>query len=125
MKTKLKMRLVTLEKAICVQILEQDERFKPGDNFTARTGMAISNFDGPELYNNEFYLRGKYKNYDLKPSIMGFKTNEDRDEYIKKLITALQDWSDNFPGFKEPEEVDIDRMVKEVLGGNDSEIDFI
>ena len=65
-------------------------------------GFSVISSISPEIYHNKcILLRGYEKNLDSKISTIPFDTNAERDEYLENAICSLQDWSENWEGFKE------------------------
>lgn len=76
MAKKLKIRFTKFEKAIAMQILEQEGEFKESEH------IKLNIFSG--LYNDCFFL-----NFWI--SSMHFYTNQERDEYLNKFIRWISE----------------------------------
>lgn len=107
--TKIKFKLLKFEKALVFQVLEMDERFRNQNSLKEFKSKNIDIFSaaGPNINStkNAIFLRGSNKDNDLKITTELFKSNSDRDKHFDKIIAALQDWAENWEGFKEPEPV--------------------
>lgn len=85
MKKKLKIKFWKAEKALVMQILEQEglpERKEKG------TIQIVSRL---EMCGDEIYLRGNQHNSDFNLDYIYFKTNTDRDLYLNKMTQAITD----------------------------------
>ncbi len=78
MTKKLRIRFVKFEKALVMQILEQT------GEFMGTKHVKLGNI--PELGEYEIYLRGWRKDYDLIPVFIRFSSNDERDEYLEKVV---------------------------------------
>ena len=84
MKKKLKIKFWKAEKALVMQILEQEGLPE------YKVGGFVRIVDIPAMYKDNIYLRGKY----CGNSSMGCffaETNQDRDEYLDKITQAITD----------------------------------
>jgi hypothetical protein len=109
---KLRIRLEKWEKALMLQVLEMDERFRRAGGaeikeHTAPNGLKIVSDQWPYmiLHANHLYsihLRGTCLAEDYKPEATHFETNAGRDATYDAVVAALRDWSANWPGFKDP-----------------------
>lgn len=82
---KLKIKFWKAEKALAMQILEQEGLpEKKMDGF-----VHIFNF--PSLYDSCISLRGKKAEYDLNLNDIYADTNSERDEYLNKITQAITD----------------------------------
>lgn len=109
MKSHIKFKLIKLEKSVVFQILEMDEHFRSSSTsniFTSSNGIKIVSGTIPSLSLNTIYLRGKIKSSDFKPAVIVFVTNEQRDEFVSKIIYAIKEWSNKWPGFENDCETD-------------------
>lgn len=79
MAKKLKIRFVKFEKALAMQILEQEGEFK------SSTHVRLS-YSEPWIESKYIYLIGKHVEFDKHVSTMRFHNNEERDAYLKKVI---------------------------------------
>jgi hypothetical protein len=121
---KAKIRFVKFEKALAMQVLEMDERFRGGvrkDNrFVPKNGgLEVKSGCVPSLTTEEwsFFLRGEERSEDFRISVKIFKSNSERDKALAKYIAALKDWAENWEGFKgtaEPPAASGDDLVVEV-----------
>lgn len=85
MSKKLKIKFWKAEKALAMQILEQEGLPKQkynGDVFIINC---------PEIDKNEVHLRGAYSQADLYISSLCFCSIQERDEYLKKITQAITD----------------------------------
>jgi hypothetical protein len=106
---KIKLKIAKMEKAVAIQILEMDERFRrqydfqKTNLFRASNGWLIGSAKFSELYAKSpiIYLRGLDKETDDKVLVRYFNDNNERDETIESLMVALKEWSENWEGFKE------------------------
>jgi len=120
---KAKIRFVKFKKALAMQVLEMDERFRADEKnwyYRAKlmcTGVRSENLPG--MVTNAIYLRGSNPVDDLKISTIEFETNAERDEYLEDAILALRDWAENWEGFRE-NPAETAHMLRE-----DSEDDFV
>ena len=80
MKKKLKIRFVKLEKALVMQILEQQGTFP----ITEHVKTSAS----PEFGIDKIYLCDE-KSYMLEPDYTMFGSNQGRDEYLRKVISWI------------------------------------
>ena len=79
MKKVLKIRFVKFERALAMQILEQKGKFASGKH----TRISAS----PELEcGDTLYLRGCSSLCDFRVCLKSFKDNNERDEYLEKVI---------------------------------------
>ena len=79
MTKKLKIRFVKFEKALAMQILEQEGKFVWGNHIKTNYFPELS-------LKGEVYLRGKDRNKDLNIESMYFSSNANRDEYLAKVV---------------------------------------
>lgn len=79
MSKKLKIRFVKFEKALAMQILEQEGEFK------ASTHVRLS-YSNPWIESKYIFLIGKQADFDKHVSTMRFNNNEERDAYLKKVV---------------------------------------
>lgn len=77
MRKKLKIKFVKFEKALAMQILEQEGSFR--DSEYVGTGI-------PELCVDRIYLCDEEERGNLEIATKHFKTNNERDEYLKNVI---------------------------------------
>lgn len=82
MSKKLKIRFVKFEKALTMQILEQEGSFRN----SAHIQIGI-----PELYRDRIYLCDKDERYNLNISVIYFYANANRDEYLNKVIRWISE----------------------------------
>ena len=81
---KLKIQFWKAEKALAMQILDQEGLSEEKSDGQIRIMMR------PELYNtNILFLRGEANGYNLYITQISFSTNLDRDTYLDKMITAI------------------------------------
>lgn len=84
MSKKLKIRFVKFEKALAMQILEQEGEFK------SSTHVRLS-YSEPWIESKYIYLIGKHVEFDKHVSTMRFNNNEERDEYLKNVIRWISE----------------------------------
>ena len=120
---KAKIRFVKFEKALAMQVLEMDERFrKISESFICSihntdSGFFVKSLNTPFMTDESIYLWGIRHLTDYRIVTRTFHDNFERDEYLEKAISALKDWAGNWEGFLEnPGSVTI---------SNDSEDDFV
>lgn len=82
MSKKLKIKFVKFDKALAMQILEQEGSFQ--DSVHVNIGM-------PELCYDVIYICDEEERGDSVISIRFFKANAERDEYLKKVIRWISD----------------------------------
>lgn len=80
MKKRLKIRFIKLEKALVMQILEQQGTFKA----TEHVATAID----PELGMTKIFLCDE-KNFTLEPDYVMFGSNQERDNYLMQVISWI------------------------------------
>lgn len=80
----LKIRFVKFEKALAMQILEQEGEFK------SSTHVRLS-YSEPWIESKYIYLIGKHVEFDKHVSTMRFNNNEERDEYLKNVIRWISE----------------------------------
>lgn len=82
MKKKLVLRVVKFEKALAIQVLEQEgiKTIKGG-----RVRVAHS----PDFLDDVIYLRGSYTNMDFHIMSRDFVSNKERDEYLDDIISTI------------------------------------
>ncbi len=86
MSKKLKIKFWRAEKALAMQILEQE-----GLPTEKKYDGIVFITSSPELYSEDVYLRGTEKKYDLCICHCYFASNQDRDEYLDKITQAITD----------------------------------
>ena len=82
MSKKLKIKFVKFEKALAMQILEQEGNFRYSKHVL--TGQ-------PELCCDSIFLCDEEERGDSVISVRFFKANAERDEYLKKVIRWISD----------------------------------
>lgn len=82
---RLKIQFWKAEKALAMQILEQEGLPKNKCEGFVKTEYS------PTLGSEEIWLRGSDVIYDTCIDSMYFKTNADRDAYLKKVVNAITD----------------------------------
>ena len=85
MKKKLKIKFWKAEKALAMQIVEQEGL--PKEKYTGIVKIAGS----VDIYDRSLYLRGKHSSFDFDVSLKQFSDNEKRDEYLTKMTQAITD----------------------------------
>lgn len=83
MTKKLKIRFVKFERALAMQILEQEGKFKRREHIMI--GYA------PAFEGNYIYLRGGDSEYDNSLSCKDFFSNAERDEYLNNVIKWISE----------------------------------
>lgn len=111
-KPRLKIRIVDFEKALAVQILEMDERFRAEKSlmYKSKNGFKIMSEFSPTLSDlraterskkfKGVFLRGYRGSCDYDIPMLRFPSNQERDTYKAQLIEALNDWKVNYEGWK-------------------------
>lgn len=79
----LKIRFVKFEKALAMQILEQEGKFIESHSVKIDTGSS--------LRRNKIYLRGRYSDFDLRIDFLPFSSNAERDEYLANVVKWITD----------------------------------
>lgn len=82
MSKKLKIRFTKFEKALAMQILEQEGSFRDSEHVYG--GL-------PELRYDHIYLCNEEERGDLGVSVRHFDTNAKRDEYLKTVIRWISE----------------------------------
>ena len=82
MTKKLKIRFTKFERALTMQILEQEGSFRN----SAHIQIGI-----PEIYSDRIYLCDKDERDNLGISVIYFATNFNRDEYLNKVIRWISE----------------------------------
>ena len=82
---KLKIKFWKAEKALAMQILEQEGLPKVKDDGNVNIGQC------PDLYSDMVELRGAWSHCDLNVVVKRFPENQDRDEYLDKITQAITD----------------------------------
>lgn len=85
MSKKLKIQFWKAEKALAMQILEQEGLPKEKNEGHVRIRIR------PEFLTETLYLRGKENKSNLCIPEAGFNTNSERDEYLQKAVNAITD----------------------------------
>lgn len=83
MTKKLKIRFVKFERALAMQILEQEGKFKSREHIMI--GYA------PAFEGNYIYLRGGDSEYDNSLSCKDFFSNAERDKYLNNVIKWISE----------------------------------
>jgi hypothetical protein len=91
-KMKIDYKLVPFDHAAVFQITHMDESLRGDVNFEASNGMEIKSIYCTEISNDRISLRGRNKDQDFKPAWIVFKSNEERDDYIKKANAVIAEW---------------------------------
>ena len=93
---KIKIRLEKWEKAVVMQVLEQEgierrycEIFNNGE-------MYIKLANDPELLPFTVYIRGNNSCSDFKICFLDFETNEERDEYYNRVVRLFKDFNNRY-----------------------------
>lgn len=118
---KLKIRFVKFEKALAMQVLEQDESLR-GNNITlgytcTETGLDILSYMNPHLDNDTLFIRGEEPLNDHEVTTIHFSSNKERDEYFNKCTTALRNFAkagyfNGKPEAEEQEELGDDLIIE-------------
>ena len=87
MKKKLVIKFWKAEKALVMQILEQEGLPKHKNNNRVRILLSPSFF----YEKGEVYLRGQSTEWDYCIASARFESNQDRDQYLDKVIKAITD----------------------------------
>lgn len=85
MRKKLKIQFWKAEKALAMQILEQEGLPKEKEKGYIRIVLQ------PDLLTETLYLRGKEHEYNLCILSIDFNSNAARDEYLQKAVNAITD----------------------------------
>ena len=100
MKKKLKIKFWKAEKALVMQILEQEGL--PEEKSEGFVHIALT----PSMYKDKIYLRGKCTG-DVAIGCIFTETNSDRDAYLDKIVKAITD--ELFTG---KGELEVDKMCE-------------
>jgi len=102
---KLKMQVAVFEKAIAIQIQEQDERFRGRGTahkvFLASNGFAIESSVRPDIELKKLWLRGESAREDFYVASREFLSDEDRDTFLRRMKGALTEWAEEWEGWGE------------------------
>lgn len=82
---KLKIKFWKAEKALAMQIIEQE-----GLPETKEEGHALIT-DYPRMFYKHIYLRGTNSTFDYEPDFLTFDSNQERDEYLDKITQYITD----------------------------------
>ena len=82
MKKKLVLRVVKFEKALAIQVLEQE-----GIKTIKGGRVRVANM--PDFLDNVIYLRGSYTDMDFHIMSRNFDSNKERDEYLDDIISTI------------------------------------
>lgn len=99
------MEVLRIDKAVCLRILEMDERFRASSSFVfkCKNGVQVRSHASIALYPHDsepkIFLRGSVKSLDKEWVVATFPSNERREEFILKMKEALEDWSQNWDGW--------------------------
>ena len=85
MKKKLKINFWKTEKALAMQVVEQEGL--PKEKVTGNVKITCI----PEMYRNTIYLRGDNNFYDFHIDTVCFDSNEKRDAYLDNMMQAITD----------------------------------
>jgi hypothetical protein len=105
-KPKLKATIAVMGNMVVMRILEMDERFRDGKNsehikrHKNENGICIRSSEYPQLSIYEVFLRGAEKCKDHNVAMFETKSESSAIEYAKLVVEALEDWSQNWEGFK-------------------------
>lgn len=83
MTKKLKIRFVKFERAIAMQVLEQEGYFDTKEHVRVRAYPAVDD--------TCIFLRGWEKNYDYSLQTIRFDNNAERDEYLNDVINWISE----------------------------------
>jgi len=86
------------------KILAMDERFRECADYESSNGFRVSSIACPYLCCDQVGVRGGNKGSDGVEAMAKFSTAEECGAYAKKVIEALADWAENWPGWKEEKE---------------------
>jgi len=105
MKEMLKIKFVKFEKALAMQISEQDESLRCVDDIlyfeTIIDGIKFKliSHDYPMFgkceNTYELYLRGGCEKYDFDIKPLNFDSNDERDKFLKNILIALERFKAN------------------------------
>lgn len=82
---RLKIQFWKAEKAVVMQILEQEGLPENKEEGIVQIGTT------PSVYKYNIFLRGGYHSDDLYTSTLYFHSNSERDEYLNKITNAITD----------------------------------
>ena len=85
------LNVVPLERAVVVQVVHQDESLRGVGMIIEHEGFTIRSYINPAAYenDNDLYVRGRDRDEDYCPAVLGFDSNESRDAWIKRLQGAM------------------------------------
>lgn len=82
MKKKLVLRVVKFEKALAIQVLEQE-------GIKTIEGGRVRVANTPAFFSDAIYLRGSYTDMDFHIMSQDFVSNKERDEYLDDIISTI------------------------------------
>jgi hypothetical protein len=112
--SKIRVVFVKFDRALAMQILQMDERFRTRSNdveensYIAAPNFRIVSNRYPSMIRGELSLRGTDISCDFRVDTLSFNNNKQRDEYLKQIIDALKLWAKNWKGFKKENTSPID-----------------
>jgi hypothetical protein len=96
MKMKTEIRLERWERALVMQVLEQDEELREKLDFKASNGWRIWSFSqGPGFSSAEthIFIRGEDESRDSDVVVKYFNSNAERDEYHKNIVQLFKEYN--------------------------------
>ena len=96
--TKLKVELVKMDRAVVMQVLEQEEGTRDKDALFRHGGLTLYSKSCPALDNQEVYVRGYACEWDFNPCGLPFNSNAERDEYYDKVKALVQAYNASLLG---------------------------
>lgn len=109
-KEKVRVQLEVWGQAVMFRVLYMDERFRSkkeapyNPSYVCDNKITITSVRSPELDEGAVYLWGYYHDQDTDGQCWAFDTAEDAKAYKMKILDALADWAENWPGWAEDEE---------------------
>ena len=105
--SKIKFKIIVSDRFLAFFIVEIDDRARCSKKYIAKNGIEIKSTDSPSISSvGTVYITGTYDYDDNRISILGFESHDDAVGYKKKIVDALEEWSEKAPCFKKEKNVD-------------------
>jgi hypothetical protein len=89
----IKIKLEKWERAIIMQILEQDDGLRDKNEIYSNGDMLLKSVGAPEITNTIIFIRGKSTSEDYRASRAVFDTNEARDKHYDRIVKLFEDYN--------------------------------
>jgi hypothetical protein len=94
----IKIRLERWEKALVMQVLEQDEALRGNLDFKASNGWALRSVGSPDFNSNitktlQIFIRGEQEHRDMNIAVKYFDSNARRDKYHKNIVQLFTEYN--------------------------------